>query len=415
MTIDPQRLTETIVATKRLLRSQLPGYASVFAEVEGHIRREVENIQNRCARGEPVIPELDYAVIAAGRVSAAQEREIKRRGAVVVRQVFPLARAAAWNEELGEYLLRNGYYETKLDPTLDQYFTTLESARPQIFGIYWSGPQVLARQAESMAKTRAFLNDLWVSRRDGDVYFDPRRECTYADRIRRREPGDTTLGLSPHMDAGSVERWLDPAYRYVYRHVFSGTWRAYDPFDGAYRAGVKEIPSPAVCSMFRTYQGWTALTPQGPNDGTLLLIPIAVGIVYILLRAIQDDVPEEVLCGAQPGRALSATAEWHSALLPALISIPRVEPGDTVWWHPDVVHAVEDRHGGRGYSNVMYIGAAPYCAKNAAYLEIQRQAFLKGESPPDFGPENHEVNYLGRATLAGLTELGKRQMGLIAW
>ncbi len=415
MNIDSQRLTETIVATKRLLRSQIPGYASVFREVEGHIRREVETIQNRRARGEPVIPELDYADIAASRVSADREREIKRHGAVVVRQVFPRAQAEAWNEELGEYLQRNGYYETRLNPTLDQYFTTLESARPQIFGIYWSRPQVLARQAESMAKTRAFLNSLWVSGRDGEVYFDPRRECAYADRIRRREPGDTTLGLSPHMDAGSVERWLDPAYRNVYRHVFSGDWRAYDPFDGAYRAEVKEIPSPAVCSMFRTYQGWTALTPQGPDDGTLLLIPIAVGIIYILLRALQDDVPEDTLCGAQPGRALSATAEWHSALLPGLISISRVEPGDTVWWHPDVAHAVEDRHGGSGYSNVMYIGAAPCCAKNARYLEMQRQSFLKGESPPDFGPEHHEVNYMRRATMAELTELGKRQMGLIAW
>src|SRR5262245_61640335 len=172
MSINAQQLTGTIIATKQLLRNNLPGYASVFAEVEGHIRREVENIQNRCARGESVIPELDYAVIAAGRVSAAQEREIKRRGAVVVRQVFPRAQAAAWNEELGEYLLRNGYYETKLDPTLDQYFTTLESARPQIFGVYWSRPQILARQTESLAKTRAFLNSLWVSRRDDEVYFD---------------------------------------------------------------------------------------------------------------------------------------------------------------------------------------------------------------------------------------------------
>src|SRR6185369_7480772 len=111
--------------------------------------------------------------------------------------------------------------------------------------------------------TRAFLNSLWISSRDGEQYFDPQRQCTYADRIRRREPGDTTLGLSPHMDAGSVERWLDPAYRKVYRHVFSGNWRAHDTFDGAYRTAVQEIPPPAVCSMFRTYPGWTALTPQG--------------------------------------------------------------------------------------------------------------------------------------------------------
>ena len=28
---------------------------------------------------------------------------------------------------------------------------------------------------------------------------------------------------------------------------------------------MQEIPSPAVCSMFRTFQGWTALTAQGPG------------------------------------------------------------------------------------------------------------------------------------------------------
>ena len=107
-----------------------------------------------------------------------------------------------------------------------------------------------------------------------------------------------------------------------------------------------------MCSVFRTYQGWTALTPQGPGDGTLQLMPIARAIVYLLLRPLQDDVPEDELCGAQPGRALSSLSDWHPALLPALTPIPLVEPGDTVWWHPDIVHAVEDRHGGQGYSNV---------------------------------------------------------------
>jgi Protein of unknown function (DUF1479) len=415
MAIDTNRLAETIVVTKRLLRAQLPAYAEVFAEVEAHIRSEVADIQTRSKRGEVVVPELDYAAVIGGRVSPARTQEIRRRGVVVIRQVFAREQAEAWNQELGEYVTSNGYDEAEADPTLDQYFSTLASARPQIFGIYWSRPQVMARQAESLAATRAFLNGLWISRRDDEMYFDPRRECTYADRIRRREPGDTTLGLSPHMDAGSVERWLDPAYRLVYRHVFSGNWRAYDPFDGAYRTAVQEIPSPAVCSMFRTYQGWTALTPQGPKDGTLQVVPITLGVVYMLLRALQDDVPEAVLCGAQPARALSATAEWHTALLSALTGIPPMQPGDTIWWHPDLLHAVEDRHAGTGYSNVMYIGAAPDCAKNVAYLQRQKPAFLKGESAPDFAPENYEVAYRGRATLAELTELGKRQMGFASW
>ena len=79
------------------------------------------------------------------------------------------------------------------------------------------------------------------------------------------------------MDAGTVERWIDPGYQRVYQHVFAGDWRRYDPFDGTHRLETQEIPSPAVCSMFRTYQGWTALTRQGPKDGTLRLIPIAQG------------------------------------------------------------------------------------------------------------------------------------------
>ena len=101
--------------------------------------------------------------------------------------------------------------------------------------------------------------------------FGRSRYTHYVDRLRRRQPGDETLGLSPHMDAGTVERWIDPGYQRVYRHVFAGDWRGYDPFDATYRLETEEIPSPAVCSMFRTYQGWTALTRQGPkNPGRLL-------------------------------------------------------------------------------------------------------------------------------------------------
>jgi hypothetical protein len=42
-----------------------------------------------------------------------------------------------------------------------------------------------------------------------DGVFDPDLQCTHADRVRCRQPGDKTLGLSPHMDTGTVERWID--------------------------------------------------------------------------------------------------------------------------------------------------------------------------------------------------------------
>jgi hypothetical protein len=214
------------------------------------------------------------------------------------------------------------------------------------------------------------------------------------------------------VDGGSVERWLDDNFRKVYRHVFAGLWRKYNAFDAAFRPVVREVDSPAVCSMFRTFQGWTALTRQGPGDGTLQLIPIAESMVYVLLRAIQDDVAEDSLCGAEPGRALSVNDPYHSPLLKALSSIPLMEPGDTIFWHCDVIHAVENEHRGTGYSNVMYIPSAPGCPKNSAYLEKQALSFLTGKTPPDFPADDFEVNFAGRSTLADLDERGRSQLGI---
>lgn len=415
LNIRVDKIGEHIKATKRAMRAKLPDLKRVMAEVEDDLKREVELIANARAKGNNVVPIIEYRDIIDEKISEATKAELRRRGVAVVRGVYPKAEAVAWNEEIGDYLKRNRYTDRPAPAAKDEYFSKLKSGKPQIFGIYWSKPQMAARTHPNSARTRAFMNRLWKFETNGKKHFDPDRESVYADRIRRREPGDKTLGLSPHMDAGSVERWLDDEYQHVFRHVFSGNWRAYDPFDGAGRAETDEIPSPAVCSAFRSFQGWTALTPQGPNDGTLQVMPLTKAMVYLLLRPLMEDVPEEVLCGAEPARAFSIEPEWHPLLAPALSSIPHVEPGDTVWWHTDIVHSVEDVHRGQGYSNVIYIAAAPYCAKNAAYLERQKGTFLAGKSAPDFSAEDYEVDFEGRTTPGDLTELGKKQMGLVAW
>ena len=174
----------------------------------------------------------------------------------------------------------------------------------------------------------------------------------------------------------------------------------------------REFSSPAVSSMFRTFQGWTALTEQGPGDGTLELLPITKGIAYVLLRALQSDIPEDELCLAKAGRALGVSEQWHPDLMPGIVPIQTVSPGDTVWWHPDVVHAVGNEHRGKDYANVIYIGASPVCAKNRAYALRQASSFMSGRSAPDFAAEDYEVDFKGRATISDLTDLGKRQMGL---
>jgi len=405
----PPDVKDQIVAFKRQLAPRRSELKRAFADVRDHVARASERICADDARGVPTIPELAYADIAAAKVSDSAGAAIRGSGVAIVRGVFPPAQATEWFDEIGRYLDENAYEEKEAENrNLDKYFSALKAAKPQIFNVYWSKPQIRARQDPRLAETRAFLDRLWTN---FEGVFDPNLQCTYADRIRRRQPGDTTLGLSPHMDAGTVERWIDPGYQRVYQKVFAGDWRGYDPFDATHRLDTREIPSPAVASVFRTYQGWTALTRQGPQDGTLRLIPLATGICYVLLRAIQDDVPEDDLCGAAPGRALSISPQWHADLLAGAVSIPEVNPGDTVWWHTDVCHAVADKHAGQEYASVIYIGSAPDCVKNRAYLPRQKAAFLAGHSPPDFAAMNLEVDFKGRATAADLTELGRRQMG----
>ena len=401
-------VTGRIVAFKRSLAPRREVLTRAFGEVTDHVRRAADAIRTDAEAGRPVVPEIAYGDIRDGKVPDAITAAIRKTGCAVARGVFPSQVASDWFAELGEYLAANRYEERETEKRgLDKYFAALKAGKPQIFNVYWSRPQVLARQDPKLAETRAFLNRLW--RYEG--VFDPDRDCTYADRVRRRQPGDETLGLSPHMDAGTVERWIDPGYQRVYREVFAGNWKAYDPFDGTHRLETQEIPSPAVCSMFRTYQGWTALTRQGPNDGTLQLIPIAEGISYVLLRALQDDVPEGDLCGAAPGRALGVSPDWHKELIAGMVSIPEVQPGDTVFWHTDICHAVGDKHAGKEYASVIYIGAAPDCPKNRAYLPKQRDAFLAGRSAPDFAAMDFEVDFTGRATEQDLTPLGRQQMG----
>ncbi|MBV9225987.1 MAG: DUF1479 domain-containing protein [Acidobacteriaceae bacterium] len=407
-----ENLPETTRNIKKELQKALPNYAETFREVEAEMRRKVDTLVKEREEGRPVFPILQYSDIAAGTVSPELVEQVKARGACVVRSAFDPAQARTWDAEIADYVEDNRLDEKLANAAEDKYFGTLAAAKPQIYGIYWSRPQVQARQSESLTRVRVFLNRLWKAESEGRLHFDPEQVPVYADRIRRRPPGSSSLGLSPHVDGGSVERWLDGNFRQVYRHVFRGNWRDYDPFDAAWRPEVREVPSPAVCSMFRTFQGWTALTQQGQGDGTLQLIPIANSMAYVLLRALQDDVPEDELCGAKPGRALSIQPEWHGLLLEGLTSIPLMQPGDVVFWHSDVVHAVENEHRGQGYSNVMYIAAIPGCAKNTAYLAKQAPAFLAGKTPPDFAPDDFEVDFRGRATEADLTPLGRGQMGL---
>ena len=396
---------------KSKLKDYSKDYKENFNKIEKYIKSEIEEISKLKASKKSIIPEISFNQINERNTKFVES--IKKRGCVIVRDVFENLTIERLNNDLEKYIEENNYYDDqKKKSGLDKYFSDLKSSKPQIMGLYWSKAQMEIRHSENMLKVKKWLNNLWIYKNDEYEVFDPSKELSYADRVRRREPGDNTLGLSPHCDAGSVERWSDDYYQKIYKDIFSDNFLKFNPFDAKYRDKTTEFESPAVAHVFRTFQGWTALTEQGPNDGTLQLIPIAKAMAYILTRALLDDVPKDELCGSKLGKALSVNKEYHSLLLEGLISIPNMKPGDTVWWHPDVVHAVEDKHLGKNYSNVVYVGSTPYCKKNLDYVRKQAKKFLKGESPPDFAAEDFEINYKGRIKIENLTPLAKKQLAI---
>jgi len=398
---------------KRELRAQIGDVQAVFDKLSDKIATRVAEINALKNKGESVWPEIPFADVKNGTITDAQREAVKRRGCAVIKGHFPREQALAWDRSMLDYLDLNNFDEMYKGPG-DNFFGTLTASRPEIYPIYWSQAQMQARQSEEMAQVQSFLNRLWTFESNGKRWFDPDVSVIYPDRIRRRPPGTTSKGLGAHTDSGALERWLLPAYQQVFARVFDGNVEKYDPWNAAHRTEVEEytVDNTTKCSVFRTFQGWTALSDMIPGQGLLHVVPIPEAMAYILLRPLLDDVPEDELCGVAPGRVLPVSEKWHPLLIEALSSIPALEAGDSVWWHCDVIHSVAPVENQQGWGNVMYIPAAPMCEKNLAYAKKVKEALETGASPGDFPREDYEKSWQGRFTVNDLNIHGKRALGM---
>ena len=269
-----------------------------------------------------------------------------------------------------------------------------------------------ARQSERMAAVQGFLNAQWISESDGNRWFDPQRDSLYPDRIRRRPEGATSSGLGTHLDPGTLDLWMTAANQQAFRHLFDGTVEQYDPWDAAHRTAGPQYPGSTMCSVFRTFQGWTALSDMDHDEGVLHTVPIPAAMAYLMLRPLLSDVADDDMCGVTTGKTFPANGEWHPLLMKALTGIPDVRAGDSVWWHCDMIHSVAPVRNQKGWGNVMYIPAAPWCPRNESYAEVVRSAFRTGSSPSDFPEENYERDWHNRFRADDLNDIGRRGLGL---
>lgn len=382
----------------------------VFAVVEARVRAAVEEVEAQRERGEEVWPVLDYADIASGAVTAADLDRLRRRGCLVVRGHFPREQALAWDADIVDYVEGNRFFEDYRGPG-DDFFGSVGS-RPEIYPVYWSPAQMEARQSERMATVQRFLNGLWRHESEGTTWFDPERDSLYPDRIRRRPPGADSGGLGTHLDPGTLDLWMTQAYQRAFRHLFDGTVEQYDPWDAAHRTAGPQYPGTTMCSAFRTFQGWTALSDMDHDQGVLHTVPVPEAMAYLMLRPLLADVPDDDMCGVTTNQVFPASEQWHSLLLRAVSGIPDVRAGDSVWWHCDMIHGVDPVTDQQGWGNVMYIPAAPWCPRNEAYAASVREAFADGSSPSDFPAEHYERTWPDRFAPEQLNRTGRRGLGL---
>ncbi|TCD69586.1 hypothetical protein EIP91_007008 [Steccherinum ochraceum] len=376
------------------------------------------------SRGQEMIPRVEYSDIQHG-LTERQIAEIKRTGSVIVKGGVPKEDALAWKQSVRDYAAANAEH-VKGSPADKIVF----------YELYYSKPQISARSHPALINTQRTLLSLWHTS-DPTTPVSLSTPISYFDRLRIRPPGPSVFTLGPHIDSGGLERWEDPGFRGCFKEILNGDWRNHDAFDASRRIGIKQdlYNTSGQCSVFRPWQGWTSLSATGPREGTLRLLPfLSLSTAYIMLRpffrpklfsrsgqvslAAEDwevDLDSTAFPGSEMGKAqgLSDTTHPHLRLNTSMMSIPRVEPGDQVYWHCDLVHAVEAEHTGAADSSVFYIPTIPLTAYNFSYLRDQAARFQDGTPPHDFPGGEGEAAFVGRATPEEVKSIeARRLMGL---
>jgi hypothetical protein len=163
-------------------------------------------------------------------------------------------------------------------------------------------------------------------------------------------------------------------------------------------------------TVLRAVQRWTALTGAGKQEGSLLLYPdVKTTIAYVLLRPFfsrhlsekEEDIMDatkstfDISTSWFPGtfkmdsQMGSPSSHPHLRMWEFMVNILRMEPGDTIWWHCDMLHAVEVDHLRKNDASVVYIAATPTTEMNKIYVKKQAEDFLNGGAVPgDFQSEN---------------------------
>ncbi|KAL4922115.1 hypothetical protein BDW62DRAFT_172959 [Aspergillus aurantiobrunneus] len=413
---------------QNLKRALIHGYGEAnlrksWLKVTAALAQEAETISST---GPSIIPVVEASGLDQLPGDAIQA--IKHRGVVVICNVLPSEEARSLQEELDQYLREN-----------EENIGTRPKENPWLFDAFFSPVQHKVRTHPRSLQAQRFLDSLWTGYSPDNALPEP---LIYADMLRHRRPGGFSSTVQPHIDPGSLDRWVDNNYRRFNEPLLTGSPFAFDPSDiqKHIAANQAKFPGRSQSTVFRAFQGWTALSSFGEEFGrsSLAVYPnLRLAQAYVLLRPFfkppsgdqADSLDPSIWVldesgsfpGAQKGlsqRVLTGTHP-HLRLEQTLTLTPRINPGDAVFWHSDVIHAVDPANNTDETSTVLYIPAVPLTRRNVLYLKKQKEALLaNAQTPPDFTTRVGIVEEAGlqgwedHSTLIGDNLEGRQAYGL---
>ena len=104
---DHKEIEKKIVEAKKKLIALSSDHKKNFINIEKHIAIEVEEIEQRVVNNKQIIPELDYHKLVSNAVDKNLVNLIKKRGCVIIRNVFDKKQIEFWNSELVKYIDNN--------------------------------------------------------------------------------------------------------------------------------------------------------------------------------------------------------------------------------------------------------------------------------------------------------------------
>ena len=311
----PSDIPAAIRRTKRDLRNTRRRRPRRVRQPASWIRDEVAAIRDESAGGSTAVPVVDFADVADGSVSPELMAAIRRRGCAVVRGTFERAEAAGMGRRAGQL------------------------PRPQ--RLHGQLPRPRRRAVSALRRGATDLRHLLVAaagrrppaRADGHGPALPERVLGVRERgtaVVRPRPRHRLPRSHPPPPAGVAVARAVAARRLRFDRTLAAAGipgrvpprvrrrlGRYDPWDGAHRPEVREFPTTVMCSAFRTFQGWTALSEMRPTDGVLHVIPIPRRWATSCSGRSRTTSPTTTSAAPSTTGRWRPTERYHADLLPA--------------------------------------------------------------------------------------------------